>query len=174
MRKYNFSTSYRKSNWSFNYHQLYVNIDQSRANISALVPWRTFFSVIPGVKEEIDLALNYVKKRWCIAYSRKNEALKIISKLNQVYLFRYEKVVSQRQLIKDCIYILFNLIENNSLYKKYFCSSMPRISFWDTYIFLWHNKTSSRTSPWFALEMKSSWCRLIKLIIIYSTISIRW
>jgi hypothetical protein len=50
MQKYNFSTSYSKSNWSFNYLELSVNNVQSRADISALVPWRNFFSVIPGDK----------------------------------------------------------------------------------------------------------------------------
>lgn len=51
MQKYNFSASYCKSNWSFNYLELSVNNVQSRADISALVPWRNFFSVIPGVNK---------------------------------------------------------------------------------------------------------------------------
>jgi hypothetical protein len=37
---------------AFNYLELSVNNVQSKADISALVPWRNFFFVIPGVKKK--------------------------------------------------------------------------------------------------------------------------
>ena len=58
MQKNNFSTSYCKSNWSFNYLEFSINNVQSRADISALVPWRDFFSVIPGVKGIVGASSN--------------------------------------------------------------------------------------------------------------------
>jgi hypothetical protein len=51
MQKYNFSAFYCESNFSFNYLELSVNKVPSRADISALVPCRNFFFVIPGIKD---------------------------------------------------------------------------------------------------------------------------
>ena len=50
MQKYILSTSWCKQNWISNCPGRSLNHVQSRADISALVHWRNFFSVIPGVK----------------------------------------------------------------------------------------------------------------------------
>jgi hypothetical protein len=42
-----------KSNWNFNYLELSVNSVQSRATISALVPWRNFFYMLTRVKRKL-------------------------------------------------------------------------------------------------------------------------